>query len=96
MMICEMWTAANTADPYQYASDIEDRGEELALLLATKRGAVVHLSAAIERQGEEVRLGETTREVGFPMMFAPFYETWGVDPRNAIKEWAARRKSAAL
>lgn len=96
MMICEMWTAEKTADPYQYASDIEDRGEELALLLATKSGQVLHLSATLERDGEEVRLGETTREDGFPMMFAPFYEAWGVRPTDAIKEWAARRKSALL
>jgi hypothetical protein len=84
-LIGEVWTAEKTADPFEYPSDLQEgRGEGLSLMLATKGGRTLHLSAVIGRDGGQVRLGETTEEAASPMMFAPFYEVWGVSP-----PWAA-------
>jgi len=71
----EAWRApAAGLARYQYAEDSENREEALVLTLVTKEGEPVQFFAAINREGDEVSLGETQQvRGGAHFMFAPFY-----------------------
>jgi hypothetical protein len=88
----EAWRApAASLAPYQYAEDSEDREEALVLTLVTKEGEPMQFFAAINRDGDEVSLGETQQvRGGAHFMFAPFYEAWG---RPLPEEWLTTIRS---
>jgi hypothetical protein len=72
---------------YQSPSEVPTRREGLLLVMVGKSGEPVQYWAMIERQGENVSLGETIVTRGQPVWkFAPFYQAWG---RPIPESWTA-------
>jgi len=79
IVIGEAWRAvADRSKPYMRAADASDRIEVLHAVLVRREGDPVELFADFQRQGDQVRLGDTeTIRGGEHYMFAPIYEVWG-------------------
>jgi hypothetical protein len=72
---------------YQSPSEVPTRKETLGLVMVGKSGEPVQYMAMIERDGENVSLGETFVTRGQPVWeFAPFYQAWG---RPIPESWTA-------
>jgi hypothetical protein len=72
---------------YQSPSEVPTRKEALGLVMVGKSGEPVQYMAMIEREGENVSLGETFVTRGQPVWeFAPFYQAWG---RPIPESWTA-------
>jgi hypothetical protein len=85
----EFWTApADPLKPYQRAGESPDRQELLAANLITKGGVPLEIFSLIERDGTDVRLGETQiKRDGIAFLFAPVYQAWG---RPIPTDWLQR------
>jgi hypothetical protein len=79
ILIGEGWRAvADASKPYMRAADAPDRIETLHAVLVQRDGDPVELFADFQRQGDQVKLGDTqTMRGGQHYMFAPIYEIWG-------------------
>jgi hypothetical protein len=77
--IGEAWVAPIAdIEGYESPSEVPTREEALALSMASKYGEPVLYTAMIERDGENVSLGETFVTRAGPIWeFAPFYQAWG-------------------
>ena len=86
IMIGEVWTAPyDPSKPYRRAVDAPEKKELLTATLVTKSGDPVHLSAFIQRTGDDVSLGETVLVRNQAQIaFAPIYAAWG---REIPAEW---------
>jgi hypothetical protein len=83
-LINEVWTApAEALRPYQRPGEVKERGEALALLLASREGPGLRFFAIIQRKGwrgRKVSLGPTQQDDGgAAFVFAPIYRAWGKD-----------------
>jgi hypothetical protein len=79
ILIGEGWRAVfDTSKPYMRAADAPDRVEMLHAVLVRRDGEPIELFADFQRQGDQVKLGDTqTVRGGQHYMFAPIYEAWG-------------------
>jgi hypothetical protein len=89
LLIGEEWVAkAVPQQPFLYAADMPDRGENLGLKACAADGQCVILAAEIIRSGDTVELGETIEHHAEIMpMLEPIRDVW----RKASK--AANRRS---
>ena len=92
IFIGEAWTTSLAEiKGYQSPSEVPTRKEALRLDMVSKYGEPVHYTAMIERDGENVSLGETIVTRGQPVWkFAPFYQAWGRPIPESWTRWVPR------